>query len=146
MARSLSEVTESIISTTSDHSNAEHLSTEHDDDTVQQILLLCPLCLLMGNIVRQFCLEFGIPFPYTVLLLLLGMLMGWIEGTDISLGLVGRAIDSIKHISPHLLLQAFVAPLGILCVSICFVCPFTTNPTSITIQSVFVRPFTTNDQ
>lgn len=64
--------------------------------------LLTPFCLLLGNIVRHLCIEFKIPFPYTVILLLLGLVLGLLEN-NVELGLLGRSIDSIKHMSPHLL-------------------------------------------
>ena len=108
MARQLlSDFTQNLFAfETTDHSEEDHSSHE----TIEQILLLVPFCLLLGNIVRQLCIEFRIPFPYTVLLLLVGMLLGWLE-SQFDMGLLGTSIDSIKHMSPHLLLSAFVAPL-----------------------------------
>ena len=105
----LSDISEFLFSSTSYEGHDEHESEEHDE-SIDQILLLAPFCLFLGNIIRHLCIELKLPFPYTVLLLLLGLLLGLLED-NFSMGLLGEAINSIKHMSPHLLLGAFVAPL-----------------------------------
>ena len=75
-----------------------------------EVLLLIPFCLLIGNLIRHICVEFRVALPYTVILLLVGMFMGWLESVAY-LGVLGEAIAAVKHMSPHLLLGAFIPPL-----------------------------------
>eukprot|EP01084_Bolivina_argentea_P315753 547153_1 len=82
----------------------------HENESFITILLLVPFCLLIGNLTRHICVEFKVLLPYTVILLLLGMFLGFLE-SYINLGVLGEAIAGVKNMSPHLLLGAFIPPL-----------------------------------
>eukprot|EP01084_Bolivina_argentea_P058669 107129_1 len=82
---------------------------EEEDEPFVAALLLIPFCLLVGNIVRHISIETGSLLPYTVVLLLIGMFLGWIE--DKADTILGEGIAQVKNISPHLLLGALLPPL-----------------------------------
>lgn len=99
--------------TASEEISSEEESEEHEG--FQLILLLIPFGLLLGTIVRYFQYESAnlkyLPsLPFTVILLLAGIALGFGEvGGD--MGDLGTAVNSIKGMSPHLLLGAFIPPL-----------------------------------
>ena len=72
-------------------------------------LLLVTVGLFFGALTRFIQQNFlKIPIPYTVLLLIIGVILGLIEN---SLGKLGTAINEVKSIDPHLLLGAFILAL-----------------------------------
>ena len=87
------------------------MAHESEDDELKQIFLLIPLCLLFGTILRHICIEFHTYFPYTVLLLLLGIIMAWIDTNNDTDNIIGKSVDLIENMSPELLLGIFIPPL-----------------------------------
>lgn len=77
-------------------------------DAGSLVVLFIFLSLLLGSLLRHAVLAFKIPFPYTVMLLVLGGCWGLL-GTG--LGVPGHSIDLVANISPHLLLQVFLPAL-----------------------------------
>lgn len=99
----------SSVTTTTDQHNGEH---SHDNNPSEAILLLIPFCILLGNITRHINVEFHIPLPYTVILLLIGVALGISEYYNMEqLRVLGDAIFEIKTMDPHLLLGVFIPPL-----------------------------------
>ena len=81
----------------------EHLTS------FQLALLLVAVGLFLGSVTRFIQQNFiKIPIPYTVILLIIGLILGIIEE---SLGNLGLAVSQVKSIDPHLLLGAFIPAL-----------------------------------
>ena len=75
----------------------------------QLALLVVAFGLFLGSLTRFIQQNFiKVPIPYTVVLLILGLILGVIEER---LGKLGPAVHSVKSIDPHLLLGAFIPSL-----------------------------------
>ena len=84
----------------------------HDDDHLTDFqlgLLLVSVGLFLGSLTRFIQENVSmIKIPYTVVLFLIGIVLGLIEDY---LGKLGLAVHEVKSIDPHLLLGAFIPAL-----------------------------------
>eukprot|EP01084_Bolivina_argentea_P315751 547147_1 len=99
------------MTTTTESTDGINESSDSTDEQVKQLLLMIPLCLLVGNVLRHICIEFRLILPYTALLLLVGMIFGWIEQHISKSTIFGGAVDLIQTLNPDLLLAIFIPPL-----------------------------------
>lgn len=75
----------------------------------QHGLLLVSVGLFLGAMTRFVQTKWlKVPIPYTVVLLLIGLLLGALEN---KLGMLSESVASVKSINPHLLLGAFIPAL-----------------------------------
>ncbi len=88
-----------------EHSSAAH----HSSEQYQNAILLIAFGLCLGALTRAICQKWKIPIPYTVLILLLGVLIHGIP--DDGLEGLSRASNSFATIDPHFLLNAFIPAL-----------------------------------
>ena len=70
-------------------------------------LLFLAMSLVLGAIIKHAVKYFNIPIPYTVLLLLCGVVLGGLNEVE-ALGSVGRSMDQYASMDPHLLLTLFL--------------------------------------
>ena len=81
----------------------------HEVSSFQIGLLLITFGLLLGSIVRFVQKRIiKIPIPYTVVMLLFGILMGY---TAHAFGRLDDAVDQVKRVDPHVLLAVFIPAL-----------------------------------
>ena len=87
--------------------NGEEVDTHLKHDTLKQdVTLFLFLCLIAGQLMRQFAQRFGL--PYTSLITVLGLFLGIYSK---NLGRVGVAIKVWSQFDPHLLLLIFLPAL-----------------------------------
>lgn len=85
------------------------MSAEDGLPGFQLALLMFGMGLFFGVVTRCFVVTFNISAPYSVLVLVIGMILGSV--TDKIPGNFGTSLSEIKTIDPHLLLSAFIPAL-----------------------------------
>jgi len=87
-------------------------SNRRSGDVSYYSLLFPFCCLALGFICNVLKAHFLPSFPYTVLILIVGILIGYLHRrTNEGLGVLSDSIEAWDHIDPHLLLFAFIPPL-----------------------------------
>lgn len=62
----------------------------------EQIILFVVVSLLVGTLCRHFISSTKLPIPYTVLLLIVGLILGSIEFGLKGLGILGESIETVS--------------------------------------------------
>ena len=85
------------------HNDGGHTThLEHEAHGLQKAVLALFTILVLGAASRHFCRTFEVPVPYTVVLLLLGGIIGFMLNEDWWEGTMKDSLETLERMDPHL--------------------------------------------
>ncbi|KAJ8298747.1 hypothetical protein KUTeg_022807 [Tegillarca granosa] len=105
----LNETTLHSATTPSGHANVtEHVRHWHVEEHESAVLFFIFFCCAIGALIRRLLHGLKIKLPYTVVLLVLGVLFGLLSGRYESVHLYARVVETDPHLILHIFLPVLI--------------------------------------
>ncbi|GAB5373328.1 hypothetical protein AAMO2058_001741700, partial [Amorphochlora amoebiformis] len=102
----------SLLGSSSPHSgSADSHAEHHEDESSGLVIMFLAFSLIAGTAMHTISDKFSLPVPYTVLMLILGMVLGSVNLHGQAQNWFEEGMQMYAALDPHLLLQIFLPAL-----------------------------------